>query len=496
MFFLYFGAEKGGLSMSELNNAEIVKTLAKKHRAPESVEQFGIEPVPQNMKNSKFWDLFAIMLSFQLNPLTFVIPAQAVIIGGLSWWGAILTQVIGASIIFIAYLIVATFGIDYGIPGQVGNRFAFGVRGASWLPSLARGIASAYWFAFQTLVTAAGIDMVLFELFDKHFSIVAIAVIFAIFQVFIALMGWESLRMVSRIITPLKVALLLGVLYLFLTTDTAGFAPSLVLGTGGNDSWVAWAPWIGALIASQTTMLTDAADLARYGKNRVTVWVAFYIAELVAVVFAGFIGVYAAIAFTTDNPLIAFPVVAPGTWWLWVVLIVFVLDIWFINIMNLYTGGFALVNVVPKLGRFWATFAIAIVGVILSAMPVVVNSAVGIINGLGLVFAPIGGVIIAHYLFIARRKIDLLGLFKENGPYWYYKGFNLVAIVATAIGLLINIMLPEAAIPSLTGIIITGLIYFFAMKIMRNYAPSIDKSFNITDEDIDNSVKKFYETNI
>ena len=46
---------------------------------------------------------------------------------------------------------MATVGVDYGLPGQVSTRMVYGVRGAKWVPSFLRTIASTYWFAYQTV---------------------------------------------------------------------------------------------------------------------------------------------------------------------------------------------------------------------------------------------------------------------------------------------------------------------------------------------------------
>jgi NCS1 family nucleobase:cation symporter-1 len=464
---------------TQLNDVKrVTNELAEKHHAPKSVEQFGVEAVPQELRKTGWWDLFGVMLSFQLNPLTFILPASAVIVGGLSWWGAIMTQLIGVSFIIIAFLTISTYGVDYGIPGQVGNRFAFGPLGAKILPSFMRVIASTYWFAFQTLAVSTAIQGLLQQMIGVNIGLVKISIVFAIFQIIVALLGWEGMKAASRVVLPLKVILLLAVLYLFFTSKLSNFSPAHVFGMGGHDSWLTWAPWIGAAIANQTTMLTDAADVSRYGSSRKAVWTSFFAAEIVSVLLAGIIGVYAAIAVHTSNPLTTFSTVSPGLWWLVVVLIIFVVDIWYINIMNLYTGGFSLVNIFPKVGRFWSTVIIAVASLILCGFPVFVNNSVSIINDLGLLFAPVGGILIAHYLFIIRGKINLAALFEEKGVYGYTRGVNIVAVVMTGVGVLIDTHLPQNVVPAASGLIISGILYYVVMRIVRERLPSIKKAFD------------------
>jgi len=47
----------------------------------------------------------------------------------------------------------------------------------------------------------------------------------------------------------------------------------------------------------------------------------------------------------------------------------------------------------------------------------------------------VGGVLIADYYVIRRTRLDLAGLYKSTGPYWYVRGFNPLAMVALAIGI-------------------------------------------------------------
>ena len=47
----------------------------------------------------------------------------------------------------------------------------------------------------------------------------------------------------------------------------------------------------------------------------------------------------------------------------------------------------------------------------------------------------VGGILIADYYIIRRTRLDLAGLYESNGPYWYVRGFNPLAMVALAIGI-------------------------------------------------------------
>ncbi|MBW8885646.1 MAG: cytosine permease, partial [Planctomycetia bacterium] len=47
----------------------------------------------------------------------------------------------------------------------------------------------------------------------------------------------------------------------------------------------------------------------------------------------------------------------------------------------------------------------------------------------------VGGVLIADYFVIRRTRLDLAGLYKKDGPYWYSGGFNLIALTALVLGI-------------------------------------------------------------
>jgi NCS1 family nucleobase:cation symporter-1 len=46
----------------------------------------------------------------------------------------------------------------------------------------------------------------------------------------------------------------------------------------------------------------------------------------------------------------------------------------------------------------------------------------------------IGGILIADYFVLRRTRLDLEGLYRREGPYWYQGGVNVLAIVALVLG--------------------------------------------------------------
>lgn len=53
---------------------------------------------------------------------------------------------------------------------------------------------------------------------------------------------------------------------------------------------------------------------------------------------------------------------------------------------------------------------------------------------IGAMFTPLFGVVLTDYFFVRRRRIDLEGLFREDGPYAYRRGWNPAAVISWAAG--------------------------------------------------------------
>jgi purine-cytosine permease-like protein len=155
-------------------------------------------------------------------------------------------------------------------------------------------------------------------------------------------------------------------------------------------------------------------------------------------------------------------------------IVVLVADNWFINIMNLYTGGFAVVNVIGRIGRFWSTVIVAVIGVSLSAFKGVYDNTPTFVNEIGFAFAPVGGILLAHYVLLSRGRIDLPAIYTPlRGAYRYLGGVNPIAIVVGVGGYLVarSEILSTSLIRPLAVVVITGAVYAVAMALAARIWP-------------------------
>jgi NCS1 nucleoside transporter family len=451
--------------MTEISfDTTIERDLQKRYRQPKGVEQFGIEAIPEARKTVRWYDLFAIILNFLVSPAT-ILRGGLGVAAGLSFQASVLAECSGIVVACVFYVIMATVGVDYGIPGQVATRAVYGLRGSKLIPSFLRSIASCYWFAFQTVIGATAICAVLKQLTGTEYSLILVSVIFGLVQAVVAIVGYDSLKALSRIALPVKLAMFAYLFVLLANQADPNFAPGAVLsftGKNGGWDWIIFVAWFNASAAGWLTMITDSADFCRYSRTRADMWIGTLSAAAIGTMISGSLGAYAAAATLgkTANPFVVIAGVSTSWLTLALILVFIALDNWTINVLNLYTGGLSISNIFERLGRFWTTLIASVFGIALSAVPDVLNSYLSYATLLGNVFSPIAGVLVFDYVILKRTRLDVPALFAPNGRYRYWGGFNLVAVAWTALGFLFYMfVVPLAWIPTLCTIAFTGIGY-------------------------------------
>jgi nucleobase:cation symporter-1, NCS1 family len=439
-----------------------------------AIEGFAIEPIPDELKTVRWPDLFLLVSNFLINPSTILIGGLAVA-SGLSFWATILTSTLAILIAFSAYVVMATVGVDYGITGQVACRMVFGIRGAKWLPSVMRTIASAYWFAMQTIVGATVIVAIRHQWTGGSYSVVRTGLVLAAVQVVLALFGYNWMKLISRFSLPVKVA---GIAYLFWVLAHgagASYRPAAVFHFQSRHGWayLVAAVWLNSLVAAWLTMITDAADFCRYTRNRRDMWWGTMMAGGLATAFSVSLGAYGAAASLgrQPNPFSLAAALDPHWLTLLILLIVIALDESTINVMNLYTGGLSLSNLFEGPGRFWNTLFVGVVSIGLSALPVLLDRLIPLTTALGNLFAPLAGVLLFHYLFVEHMRIDVAALFDPKGIYHYWHGVNVTAVVWCLLGGGVYYLLPTAALPAVIVPLITGGGYLLTVRLQERLQP-------------------------
>jgi NCS1 family nucleobase:cation symporter-1 len=433
-----------------------------------AVEEFGVEPIPAELRTVGWRDLFAINFTFFLNPVMYVLGALAVAAGGLPLWWAVAAMVLGQALAFALLLPVAEVGVDHGLPGQVALRATLGFWGARLLSSPYRVVAATYWFAAQALTSAYGFQAIVRTMTGHRLPLVPIAIGLALLHAALAVLGFDVMRYVLRLVLPLSLALTGVLLALYLASDDPRFAARRVFRSPDQHfTWVGFATYVTVMCGASLTLVTSIADVCRYTRSRRDMRIGLFGSAVTSAVVTTFVGGYAAAATGEGNPFVAVAGLTKADAVLVVVLVAIVVQSLAANVTNVYTAGLSLVNSVPKLGRLRSSVIVAGAAIVLSGFPDFIDHAQKWIVHLGNVAAPLTGVILADYLLVRRKQVDIAALYEPHGRYRFVRGVNVAAVVATAAAVGIYYALPHSWVKVAWGVGIGAFTYLLLEYVQR-----------------------------
>jgi nucleobase:cation symporter-1, NCS1 family len=407
-----------------------------------SVEEYGVEPIPAELRTTGSRDLFAINFTFFLNPVMYVLGAIAVAGFGLPLWWAILAMVLGQALAYAVMVPIAEVGVDYGLTGQVAARATLGFWGAAPaqlpLPGRRRnvlvrragergrvrdpgsGAGAGRREAAARPCRARGCAL---PRHPRRARLRRDALAAASRAAALA-------RLRGRDGRPVRVGRR--------SAAASSIRPPQDL------TWAGFAGAVTLMAGSSLTLVTSVADFCRYTPTRRDVRIGLTASAVAAALVDTFVGGYAAAATGETNPFVVLADLTASRALLALLLVAIVVQGISANIGNVYTAGLSLVNTLPVLGRLRATILVAAFAVALSTAPDVIDSAQLWIVHLGNVAAPLAAVMLVDYVVVKRREIDIAALFDPNGPYRYLNGVNVPAFVAVGAGVGLYYALPQS----------------------------------------------------
>src|SRR6516225_5280168 len=199
--------------------------------------------------------------------------ASGLIAGGMNWWQAVGTILLGNLIVLIPMLANAHAGAKYGIPFPVFVRASFGVRGAN-LPAVLRALVACGWFGIQTWIGGQAIQSMLAVLSPSIAawpgSVWVCFFSFWLLNMFVIWRGIETIRFLEGIGAPLMLGV--GLLLLWWITAKAGglgpvlSAPSKFRTTGEFIRF--FIPSLTAMVGFWATVALNIPDFTRYAKSQ------------------------------------------------------------------------------------------------------------------------------------------------------------------------------------------------------------------------------------
>src|SRR5437762_4872055 len=392
--------------------------------------------------------------------------ASSLIGGGMNWSQAIFTIFLGNLIVVIPMILNAHAGTRYGIPFPVFCRASFGTRGAN-IPALMRAFVACGWFGIQTWIGGNAIYKIM-SIFAPSLSTGSTAnflgITFAQFLCFlffwginmlVVYKGIDCIRWLLNIKAPLLIALgllLLGWAY----RNAGGFGPILAQPSAfdpdqpkAGQFWSFFVPGLTGMIGFWATLSLNIPDFSRYARSQRDQVVGHALGLPLTMALYSFIGVAVTSATTIIyGQTIWDPVDVLTKFTNPIVLVVAMFALCLATLAtniaaNVVSPANDFSHLAPnKISFRTGGLITGIVGVLMMPWKLMADPSGYIFTwlvGYSALLGPIGGIMIADYFVIRRRRLNVNALYRHEDEHGYTNGFSIVALVALLAAILPNL---------------------------------------------------------
>jgi nucleobase:cation symporter-1, NCS1 family len=405
------------------------------------------------------WNIAALWIGMSVVITTYTL-AGGFIEAGMNWRQAMLTILLGNTIVLVPMILNAHAGTKYGVSFPVLCRASFGTRGAN-VPAILRAIVACGWFGIQTWIGGQAIDALLGAVWPGWMNFDAMIAgnplhlwisffIFWLIQVVIILKGIEGIKYLESWSAPLLLAG--GLILLIWAISKAGGLGNVLSGSAAlqkqsNDFWTIFPGALTASVGYWATLSLNIPDFTRYAKSQKSQMLGQALGLPLTMTAFAFIGVA-----VTSATVIIYGAAIPdpvelikrfdsAVVILLAMVVIFIAQLTTNMAANVVSPSNDFSNLNPKLISYVTGGLItAVIGILMMPWQLIGSMGAYIFTWLigysGLMGA-IGGIMICDYFLLRKRKLNLAALFKTDGIYSYGgSGFNWRAIVALVLGIL------------------------------------------------------------
>jgi NCS1 family nucleobase:cation symporter-1 len=411
------------------------------------------------------YNIFAFWMS-DVHSVGGYVTAGSLFALGLSSWQVLVSLVVGITIVYFFCNLVAKPSQRTGVPYPVINRAAFGVLGAN-VPAIIRGSIAVAWYGIQTYLASAALDVVLLKIWpglapyadvDLHgflgLPLMGYAT-YAILWVLQAAVFWTGMETIRKFIDFCGPAVYVVMIALagYLIYKAGWSHIDLNLGDVKYHGWDALPIMLGAIalvVSYFSGPMLNFGDFSRYGKTFRAVKTGNFLGLPINFLFFSILTVVtASLTIPVFGKLITDPVETvsriDSTFAIVLGALTFAIATIGINIVaNFISPAFDFSNVSPQKISWRAGGMIAAVGSVLITPWNLYNNPDVIhytLEVLGAAIGPLFGVLIADFYLIRKQKVVVDDMFTmaPEGRYYYSKGYNPAAVIATVVGAVVAV---------------------------------------------------------
>jgi nucleobase:cation symporter-1, NCS1 family len=412
-----------------------------------------LAPTPLSRRTWSTYNIAALWIGMSVVITTYTL-ASGLMSQGMNWWQALVTILLGNTIVLIPMVLNAHAGTKYGISFPVLCRASFGVRGAN-IPAILRAVVACGWFGIQTWIGGLALDALMTAAWSGWSGVAAHTWIafgaFWLLQIAIILKGTEGIKHLESWSAPL---LLLGGLGLLIWAMRAGGGFTNVLaqsqrleGGSAADFWKIFPAGLTAAVGYWATLSLNIPDFTRYARSQRSQMLGQALGLPTTMTAFAFIGV-----FVTAATMIVFgeavwdpialiarigsvPVIIFGA------VIVLLAQLTTNMAANVVSPSNDFSNLSPKrISYVTGGLITAVLGIVIMPWKLYADAAAYIFTwliGYSSLMGALGGILIADYWVLRRQQLSLPDLFKVDGRYSYGgSGYNVRAIIALVLAVL------------------------------------------------------------
>lgn len=417
------------------------------------VETHGIDYIPNEERHSRPRNLFWAFFGANFNFSALILGALPITFG-LNWWSAATSILVGSIIGSASFAGMAIFGPKTGTNSTVSSAAVFGIRGR-YVGSFIAQIIDLGFFALVTWAGAEALLTAAHRLFGTGTGNGPLAIALAVAAVItlaIGILGHATVLATEKFVSISNVIVMAIVVILAASHfHEHSHGVPLALGT----FIPTWLLAITVAIVNATSYGPFAADYSRYIPEQtpsVSVFAGAATGMFLSNTLALLVGAFIGLAVVDPSDPITGMLGFPGKG----LMVPIVLFSFFGNCTNgamcVYNGSLDLHAILWRLRRFQVGILFGVVGLAVAYLGTVVFNAINSINAL---------VSIVTVLVTPWMMINIIGYFErhgrfdhvqlqafkqQGGRYWYSGGFNVRAVAAWGVGLVVGLMFSNTSL--------------------------------------------------
>ena len=413
-----------------------------------------LAPTSVNRRTWSTYNIAALWIGMSVVITTYTL-ASGMMTQGMTWWQAMVTILLGNTIVLIPMILNAHAGTKYGISFPVLCRAAFGVKGAN-VPAVLRAIVACGWFGIQTWIAALALNTLLTAAWTGWTRVPGgIAIAFALFwllQVAIIARGIEGIKMLGSYAAPVLIS---GstVLLIWGIRHGGGLAHILAesqrlqgAAAHGVSFWTIFPPALTASVGYWATLSLNIPDFTRYARSQRSQALGQALGLPTTMTAFAFIGVAVTSATIVIfgkpewDPVVLVTRIGGTAVIIFATLVVLAAQLHTNMAANVVSPSNDFSNLSPRrISYVMGGLITAVIGILMMPWKLYSDAGAYIFTwlvGYSSLMGALGGILIADYWVLRRQRLSLPDLFKVNGAYSYRRGVNPVAMVALVIAVL------------------------------------------------------------